>query len=260
MANRDLVAIGTSAGGVEALLQMARKLPPDFSAAVLVTIHMSAHHQSELDLLLSRNGPLPAYFARDGETYAKSCIYIAPPDRHLLVEGDALRLGSGPRENNSRPAIDPMLRSAALCCGARSIGVVLTGTLGDGASGLWALDQCGGISVVQDPKDAKFAEMPLNALTRLMPDHVAPLADIPALLHNLVRQPAGKPVAAPASLALEVDIARGANTRMLRAPQQSVGLTIPRKMRGQRANRRGADRHFGREHGSAWPQVGADLP
>ncbi len=183
MANRDLVAIGTSAGGVEALLQMARKLPPDFSAAVLVTIHMSAHHR-----------------------LTRRCRF------------------------------------------------------GDGASGLWALNQCGGISVVQDPKDAKFAEMPLNALTRLMPDHVAPLADIPALLHNLVRQPAGKPVAAPASLALEVDIARGANTRMLRAPQQSVGLTIPRKMRGQRANRRGADRHFGREHGSAWPQVGADLP
>jgi two-component system, chemotaxis family, protein-glutamate methylesterase/glutaminase len=214
MANRDLIAIGTSAGGVDALLQIAAKLSPDLPAAVLVTLHISAQFKSELDGILSRAGPLPAQFAGDGEVYRKNRIYIAPPDRHLLAEGDQLRLGSGPRENNTRPAIDPMLRSAAVCCGSRSIGVVLTGTLGDGASGLWAVDQCGGISVVQDPEDAKFAEMPLNALTKVTPDHVARLADIPALLDHLARQPAGEPVAAPDSLKLEVNIARGVTSRM----------------------------------------------
>jgi two-component system chemotaxis response regulator CheB len=93
-------------------------------------------------------------------------------------------LGEGPRENNARPAIDPMLRSAAICCGARSIGVVLTGTLGDGASGLWALRRCGGLTVVQDPQDAEFAEMPLSALNRVSPDHVIGSAEMPALAYR----------------------------------------------------------------------------
>ena len=214
MANRDLIAIGTSAGGVEALLQIARDLPAQIPAAIIVTIHMSPHFRSELDLLLSRVGPLPASFPKDGEPYRKGHIYIAPPDRHLLVVGERLRLGHGARENNTRPSIDPMLRSAAVCCGARAIGVVLTGTLGDGASGLWALDQCGGISVVQDPKDAAFADMPLNALNRLNPDHVAPLAQIPALLNSLAREPAGEPGMAPPGLAFEVDVASGGRAQM----------------------------------------------
>ena len=109
---------------------------------------------------------MPAKFARDGDVVRKGHIYIAPPDRHLLLDGDRLALGEGPRENNARPSIDPMLRSTALCCSGRAIGVVLTGTLGDGASGLWAIRHAGGITVVQDPKDAAFAEMPMTALSR----------------------------------------------------------------------------------------------
>lgn len=214
MDNRDLIAIGTSAGGVDALMQIARNLPADIPAAILVTIHMPPHFRSELDVLLSRVSPLPASFPRDGEPYRRSHIYIAPPDRHLLVVGERFRLGHGARENNTRPAIDPMLRSAAVCCGSRSIGVVLTGTLGDGASGLWALDCCGGISVVQDPEDATFADMPLNALTRVKPDHVVPLAQIPALLDRLARQPAGEPVPTPAGVGFEVDIASGEMAKM----------------------------------------------
>src|SRR5262249_34579411 len=151
MANRDIVAIGTSAGGVDALLFLAKNFSAHFPAAVLVTIHLPSHFCSSLDEILTGAGPLRASFARDGDATRKGCIYIAPPGRHLLLFGDRLALGTGPRENNACPAIDPMLRSAALCCAARSIGVVLTGTLGDGASGLWALRQCGGLSVVQDP-------------------------------------------------------------------------------------------------------------
>jgi two-component system chemotaxis response regulator CheB len=214
MANRDLIAIGTSAGGFDALLRLARMLPSNLPATVLVTIHLSPHFKSELDQILARVGPLPARFVREGEKYKKGHIYIAPPDRHLLVDGDQLWLGSGARENNTRPAIDPMLRSAALCCGARSIGVVLTGTQGDGAAGLWSLDQCGGFSVVQDPKDAAFADMPLNALTRVKPTHVVALDDMAALLNELAHQPAGSPVKPPPSLAFEVDVARGASSGM----------------------------------------------
>lgn len=187
MGNRDLIAIGTSAGGVEALIRLARKFEPDMPACVLVTIHLSSQFRSSLDEILTRAGPLPAHFASDGQAYRKGHIYIAPPDRHLLLDGERLVLGSGPRENSSRPAIDPMLRSVAACCGARSIGVVMTGTLGDGASGLRAVQHCGGLTVVQDPKDAAFPEMPMNALERTSPDHVVTLADMPRLLDGLAR-------------------------------------------------------------------------
>jgi len=208
MANRDILAIGTSAGGVDALLRLAGGLPADLPASVLVTIHLSRHFVSALDQVLSDAGPLPARFAKDGEPLRKRQIYLAPPDRHLLVEDEHLRLGSGPRENNSRPSIDAMLRSAAVCCGGRTVGVVLTGTLGDGASGLWAVRQCGGLTVVQDPHDAAFAEMPQTALEKARPDHVVSLDDMPRLLSGLVHQPAGETVEAPSSLRYETGIAR----------------------------------------------------
>jgi len=157
---------------------------------------------------------LPASFAKNGDVLKKSRIYVAPPDRHLIVEGDRISLGEGPRENNARPAIDPMLRSAAVCCGSRTVGVVLTGTLGDGASGLWTIRQGGGITVVQDPKDAAFAEMPLAALHRAKPDHVAGLKDMPALLSSLAHQPAGETKPLPRSIKFEVEVARTGQSSM----------------------------------------------
>lgn len=209
MQNRDILAIGASAGGVDALMRLAAGFRPDLPASVLVTLHLSNQFKSSLDELLTRAGPLPASFAVDGERLHKGHIYLAPPDRHLLIEGERITLGVGPRENNSRPAIDPMLRSAALCCCHRTIGVVLTGTLGDGASGLWAVSQCGGITVVQDPRRAAFPEMPQTALQLLRPDHVADLEQLPALLHSLVLKPAGAPREPPPAIRFEVDIARG---------------------------------------------------
>ncbi len=214
MAHRDIVAIGASAGGVEALIFLAKNYPADFPASILVTLHLSSRFPSSLDGILARNGPLPASFADDGHLLRPGRLYIAPPDRHLLVDGDRLRLGAGPRENNARPAIDPMLRSVAVCCGARAIGVVLTGTLGDGASGLCAVSRCGGMTVVQDPDDAAFPDMPLNALSRVRPDHIISLVELPTLLEQLVRQPAGEPVPAPESIRFEVDIARDGGATM----------------------------------------------
>jgi two-component system chemotaxis response regulator CheB len=208
MANRDVVAIGTSAGGVEALLFLASGFPENFPASILVTIHLPLQFRSSLDELLTRAGPLPATFASEGEVRKKARIYIAPPGRHLIVDGEQLWLGTGPRENNFRPAVDPMLRSVAVCCGNRGVGVVLTGTCGDGASGLWAVDQTGGMTVVQDPKDATFPEMPQTALERIEPNHVAHLREMPGLLYALVHQPAGDPIAVPDNLRHEVEIAR----------------------------------------------------
>src|SRR5262249_52414378 len=171
MANRDILAIGTSAGGVEALRLLAGSFPADLRASVLVVIHLPAQHRSMLDVMLSRAGPLPAAFSKDGEPLEPAHIYLAPAERHLLVEDHRMVLGSGPPENNSRPAIDPMFRSIALCCGPRAIGVVLSGTLGDGASGLQALKRCGGIAVVQDPKDAAHAEMARAGVNLVQTDH-----------------------------------------------------------------------------------------
>jgi two-component system chemotaxis response regulator CheB len=214
MANRDIVAVGTSAGGIEALIYLAQRFRPNFPATVLVTIHLSSQFRSSLDEILSRSGPLSARFATDGAPLRKGQIYIAPPDRHLLIEADKVQLGAGPRENNVRPAIDPMLRSAAVCCCGRAIGVVLTGTMGDGASGLWAIDQCGGITVVQDPESAAFPEMPQNALENLRPDHVVALDQLPALLDSLVNQPAVGARPVPESIRYEVNIARSGGGEM----------------------------------------------
>jgi two-component system, chemotaxis family, protein-glutamate methylesterase/glutaminase len=214
MANRDVLAIGTSAGGVEALSFLAKSFRPDFPAAVLVTIHLPTQFRSPLDEILSHAGPLPAAFANNGQAMKKARIYIAPPGSHLIVDGDRLLLGVGPQENHSRPAIDPMLRSAAVCCAHRAVGVVLTGTLGDGASGLWTLGHLGGVTVVQDPRDAAFPEMPLTALNRTQPDHVVPLAALPSLLESVVHQPAGEPQPIPESVKYEVEIARSGRASM----------------------------------------------
>jgi len=214
MGNRDILAIGTSAGGVEALTSLASGFQANLPASVLVTIHLPSRFTSSLDDILSQAGPLSAAFATNGEVFRKARIYIAPPGRHLLVDGDRLSLGIGPRENNARPAIDPMLRSAAVCCGYRTVGVVLTGALSDGASGLSALTLCGGITVVQDPNDAAFPEMPRTALKRASPDHVAHLDQMPALLDRLVHQPAGEPVAASAAARKAVEIARSGGAIM----------------------------------------------
>jgi two-component system, chemotaxis family, protein-glutamate methylesterase/glutaminase len=209
MQNRDILAIGASAGGVAALLHLAAALPADFPASILVTLHLSKQFRSSLDELLTRAGSLKATFAGDGDRLQPGRIYIAPPDRHLLIENDRIALGFGPRENHSRPAIDPMLRSAALCCGHRTIGVVLTGTLGDGASGLWTIGECGGITVVQDPRSAAFAEMPETALQLLRPDHVVDLEHMPDLFERLVQQPSGELRRPPPGVRFEVDAAKG---------------------------------------------------
>jgi two-component system, chemotaxis family, protein-glutamate methylesterase/glutaminase len=214
MANRDIVAIGTSAGGVEALKYLAKRIIPSFPAAVLVTIHLPSKSASSLDRILGGLGGLPAAFAKDGDVLRKGQLYLAPPERHLLIDGDDIVLGAGPRENNARPSIDPMLRSAAVCCGPRTVGVVMTGTLGDGASGLWAVARCGGIAIVQDPCDAAFPEMPLRALNLSMPHHVVTLSDLPELLKTLVHQPAGEAISVPDNIRLEVEIARTGRSEM----------------------------------------------
>jgi two-component system chemotaxis response regulator CheB len=189
MAGRDIIVVGASAGGVEALQAVARTLPTKFAGSIFVTLHFPEHGTSHLPRILSRTGALPAVHAADGESIVPGRIYVAPPDYHLLLHRKRIRLVRGPKENGSRPAIDPMFRSAAVAFGPRVIGVVLTGNLDDGTSGLRAIKRRGGLAVVQDPDDALFPSMPQSAIDHVDVDRVVPLHGLAKTLAELMAAP-----------------------------------------------------------------------
>lgn len=186
MAQRDMVVIGASAGGIQALTTLVGGLPADFPAAVLVVVHIPPYAVSRLPEILGRAGPLPVAPAQHGEPIAPGRIYVAPPDRHLLVRQGWVELTRGPRENHSRPAIDPLFRTAARAYGPRVIGVVLSGALYDGSMGLLAITTRGGVAVVQDPEEAAFASMPRSALAMVTADHVLPAVGMAPVLSSLI--------------------------------------------------------------------------
>ncbi|ACC85347.1 chemotaxis protein CheB [Nostoc punctiforme] len=190
MLEHNIIVIGTSAGGVEALTYLVKHLPPDLKAAVIIVLHVSNHGTSVLPKILSRAGNLPASHAQDGEAIIHGRIYIAPPDYHLLVESVYLRLTRGPKENRHRPAIDTLFRSAARSYGQRAIAVLLTGMLDDGTAGLVAIKMRGGVAIVQNPDDALHPDMPRNAIENVLDiDYIQPLSDIPSTLVALVNTP-----------------------------------------------------------------------
>ena len=213
MGSRQVVVIGASAGGIEALRLVAGGLPPDFAAAICVVMHMAPESPGVLPGILSRSGPLPALSPANGERLRPGRIYVAPPDQHLLVEPGLVRLSKGPRENRFRPAVDPLFRSAAQVYGPAAIGVVLTGSLDDGTAGLWTIKQMGGTAVVQDPAEALFPAMPRSALEHVQVDHVVPLEQIAPLLVRLTTNGGGAPgpVEPPPAVAIEVKIAMDQN-------------------------------------------------
>lgn len=209
MNNHDTVVIGGSAGSFPVLRQIVRDLPADLPATVFICTHKPAHLPSYQAELLGAESALPVSLPVDGQPVEQRHIYLAPPDRHLLMIDRTIRLGIGPRENLVRPAIDPLFRSAALWSGSRTIGVILSGMLNDGAAGMQAVGEAGGLTVVQHPGDAEAPSMPTAALEVVEVDHVARGDQIGMLLTELVAAPAppGKP--APADLDLEIEIALG---------------------------------------------------
>ena len=172
---KRIVVVGASSGGIEALRELVRGLPEDLAAPICVVLHTSPESPGILDAILDRVGTLPAHNARDRERLQAGRIYVAPPDRHLLVEPGILRVTKGPRENRFRPAIDPLFRSAAQVYGPSAIGVVLTGNLDDGTAGLWAIKQLATRPSYRNADTALFPEMPLNALRHVHVDHSLPL-------------------------------------------------------------------------------------
>jgi two-component system chemotaxis response regulator CheB len=212
---RDIVVIGASAGGVTALLALVKTLPADFPAAIFVVQHVGPDSPSILPQLLSAAGPLPAKHPENGEIIEAGVIYVALPDHHLLVEDDRVLVTRGPKENRFRPSIDALFRSAAYMYGPRVIGVVLTGYLDDGTSGLWSVQRMGGLTVVQNPHDALQPAMPENALQFVQADHIVPLAELGALLVRLTLELAPAKTRLPAAqldlLKIEFTIAKQNN-------------------------------------------------
>lgn len=181
----DIVVIGASAGGVSALQRIVTALPHDLPAAVFVVLHISADSKALLAPLLARNSALPVETAVDGAPIRRGRVLIAPPDRHLTLDENQVRVTLGPPQNRHRPSIDVLFRSAAVHHGARVIGVVLTGFLNDGTSGLEAIKDFGGVSVVQDPATADVPSMPESALRHVDVDHCVPLQQISQLIVRL---------------------------------------------------------------------------
>jgi two-component system chemotaxis response regulator CheB len=247
MQGHDIVVIGFSAGGIEPLLQLVADLPSDLPAALFVVHHFPPNSISALASILSRSADLAVRTARDREPVAPGYIYVGRPDRHLLVMRGLMRLTRGPREHGSRPALDPLFRSAARSYGSRVIGVLLSGTLDDGTIGLHAIKSAGGLAVVQDPEQAAYPGMPTSAIEHVEVDHVLPVGKMGALLTRLTREPALPPSVRlpdnqPAAMDVEAGSRRirhillqGAVPQPLETPAQESEPEAGRRVATQRA-------------------------
>ena len=205
----DIVVVGASSGGIEALRHLLGGLPADLPAAVFVVVHLPKEAPSVLARILDRAGPLAAKNPEDGEKIREGCIYVASPDRHLLIQDGRVRMTHGPKENRHRPAVDALFRTAAVSYGPRVVGVVLSGARDDGTAGLLAVKRRGGIAVVQDPDDALFDGMPLSALRYVDVDHSVPLSGMARLLSRLTHEPVpeGEEFPVPDDMDHEVKVA-----------------------------------------------------
>jgi two-component system chemotaxis response regulator CheB len=206
MQGHDVIAIGASAGGLAPLKEIVRGLPPDLPAAVFVVIHTHPRSPGFIAGILEREGQLPASNAVNGEEILKGHIYVAPPDRHLVIEDGRVLLSQGPKENRMRPAVDPLLRSAAHEYRQRVVGVILSGNLDDGTSGLWSVKRRGGVAVVQDPREAECSEMPRSAIRDVKVDYCLPAAEIAPLLVRLARDPANEGEADETGGGMEIEM------------------------------------------------------
>jgi two-component system chemotaxis response regulator CheB len=208
MPGHDIVVIGASAGGVEALKILVSGLPPDLPSAIFIILHVPDNGTSMLPNILSRSGPLPAFHPKDGQAIEPGNIYVAPPDSHMLIKRGYVRLTRGPKENGHRPAVDPLFRTAARTYGKRVVGVVLSGTLDDGTAGVMAIKERNGLAIAQSPETALYSGMPLSAIENAPVDYITPVTEIAALLVQLANEPVDEEGDAPVSddMEMEADI------------------------------------------------------
>jgi two-component system chemotaxis response regulator CheB len=207
--NLQVVVVGASAGGLNALVSLIKQLPQDFKAPILVVQHISADASGDILLnILNSNGNLKCEHAVQGELAKAGHVYIAPSDHHLLIKKNGrLKVTKGAQENRSRPAIDPLFRSAAVAFGNRAIAIILTGYLDDGTAGMIAIQRCDGTCIIQHPDDAEYPDMPKNALNQLKPDHCVPIAEMGRVLGELMDRKFKKQNAIPKDIVSEAMIA-----------------------------------------------------
>lgn len=207
-AAKNVVVVGASAGGMQALVKLIRQFDASFPAAILVVNHMAMSSSSEPLLNeLRKVSSLACKIAVDKESIVAGHVYLAQPDHHLMVSGEKIAITKGARENRARPAIDSLFRSAAVSYGNRVVAVLLTGYLDDGSAGMVAVKRCGGTCVVQDPDDCAYPDMPQNALRLASIDHCLPIDQMGALLTGLIKRRKRKATAIPDDIAIEASIA-----------------------------------------------------
>ena len=227
-----IVALGASAGGVEALSQLVAALPSDLAASVLVVLHVSPDLPSHLPQILERSGDLPARHAADGAELRNGQILVAPPDRHMSVHDGVVRVWNGSKENRQRPSIDVTLRSVAVACGPRAIGVVLSGALDDGVAGMEAIVRSGGHALVQVPAQARHPYLPQNVIDAVPQAEVLTLEAMAQRIVSLVAEPVEADAAlfdegvAMGRLELKISAQMGTGEEMNRLGMLS-GLTCP---------------------------------
>ncbi len=204
-----IIVIGTSAGGIEALKSLCEELPKDLPAAVFIVWHLSPLSRNHFPEMLAKKSNMPVQSAVNGQSISEGHIYTAPPDHHLILEDKKIRVVYGPKENRFRPAIDPLFRSAAYSFGKDTIGILLSGMLSDGTAGLWSIMDRGGITIVQDPEEAQFPDMPLNALHNIDVDYKITLKEMAPLLKKLTstQNKKNSPDHKPESMGIEVSMA-----------------------------------------------------
>lgn len=227
MTGHNIIVLGASAGGIEAVSDLLVQLPEGLAAAIFVVIHLSSESPSMLATIFDRRTPLKAVEAKNGEEIENGYVYVAPPDHHLLIKDSIMLTTRGPKENRTRPAIDPLFRSAASEYGSRVIGVLLSGMLDDGVSGLNAIKNNNGITIVQNPEDALFSDMPQRAINTVKIDYTLPVSKMGALINKLVNDPVnGKPNPSD-ELKNEIEIAKTGTYNSHYEPNPGPVYTCP---------------------------------
>lgn len=212
---KHIVVIGASAGGLNALTEMAQTLQTGLDVAYCIVLHLSRKGIGDFVVhRLKQVTSMDCSLAVNGADIKKDTIYIARPNQHLLVKDNKFILGGGPEENRFRPSIDVLFRSAAVAYSSNAIGVILSGMLDDGTSGMWAIKRSGGSCVVQDPNQAEYPDMALSVINNMQVDHVAPLGEIGALIADILKHKKGRRKSVPKEVILESKIAETTAVRI----------------------------------------------
>ena len=208
MLNRDIIVVGASAGGIEATSDLLVQLPEDIKAAVFVVIHTTSEADGMLASVLDRRCALQTVIAKDEDKISYGNVYVAPPDNHIMLLDGRIRILHGPKENRFRPAIDPLFRSAAVTFSSRVIGIILSGLLYDGVSGLNAIKKCGGIAITQKPEEALFPDLPVNTIANIKVDHVLSVKRMGSLINQLISESVKDNLTIPTELKKELTVTK----------------------------------------------------